>query len=175
MRPITVSHTVNQQCRRGKWQPSWAYYVEWARNWWGLLLLDVDPIYNKHSEKQDQIPFASHCGKGAPLVFQNKETFKWGIQTCWESNDWDKCVEWALKGFLGRSVLKPSWIRINSIPNIRNKGDWQLFSQIISQSALFIGLPQWLSGQRIHLQCRRFRRLRLGFNPCIRKIPWRRK
>ena len=32
------------------------------------------------------------------------------------------------------------------------------------------GLPLWLSWQRIHLQCRR-----PGFNPWVRKIPWRRE
>ena len=31
-------------------------------------------------------------------------------------------------------------------------------------------LPWWLSGKKIHLQCRR-----LGFNLWVRKIPWRRK
>ena len=31
------------------------------------------------------------------------------------------------------------------------------------------GLPWWLRRQRVHLQCRRLR-----FNPCVRKIPWRR-
>ena len=34
-------------------------------------------------------------------------------------------------------------------------------------------LPWWLSGWRIHLQCRRHRRH--AFDPWVRKIPWRRK
>ena len=34
-------------------------------------------------------------------------------------------------------------------------------------------LAQWLSGLRIHLQCRRHRRC--GFDPWVRNIPWRRK
>ena len=34
------------------------------------------------------------------------------------------------------------------------------------------GLPRWLRGERIHLQCRRHKRR--GFDPSIRKIPWRR-
>ena len=33
-----------------------------------------------------------------------------------------------------------------------------------------IGLPRWLSGKESACQCRR-----LGFNPWVRKIPWRRK
>ena len=33
-----------------------------------------------------------------------------------------------------------------------------------------LGLPWWLSQERIHLQCRR-----PGFNPWVRNIPWRRK
>ena len=32
------------------------------------------------------------------------------------------------------------------------------------------GVPRWLSGKEPTSQCRRH-----GFNPCIRKIPWRRK
>ena len=34
------------------------------------------------------------------------------------------------------------------------------------------GLPRWLRGEKIHLQCRRHKRR--GFDPSIRKIPWRR-
>ena len=34
-------------------------------------------------------------------------------------------------------------------------------------------LPWWLNGHRIHLQCRRHRRC--GFDPWVRKVPWRRK
>ena len=34
-------------------------------------------------------------------------------------------------------------------------------------------LPWWLSGKKIHLQCRSHRRP--GFDPWARKIPWRRK
>ena len=36
-----------------------------------------------------------------------------------------------------------------------------------------LGLPRWLSGKEFTCQCRRCRRH--GFNPWIRKIPWRRK
>ena len=35
------------------------------------------------------------------------------------------------------------------------------------------GLPRWLSGKEPPCQCRR--RRRLGFNPCVGKISWRRK
>ena len=38
---------------------------------------------------------------------------------------------------------------------------------------VLIGFPLWLSRWRIHLQCRRHRRR--GFDPRVRKIPWRRK
>ena len=34
-------------------------------------------------------------------------------------------------------------------------------------------LPWWLNAYRIHLQCRRHRRC--GFDPWVRKVPWRRK
>ena len=36
-----------------------------------------------------------------------------------------------------------------------------------------VGLPRWLSGKEPACQCRRCRRC--GFDPWIRKIPWRRK
>ena len=35
------------------------------------------------------------------------------------------------------------------------------------------GLPRWLSGKESVCQCRRYKRL--GFDPWVRKIPWRRK
>ena len=35
---------------------------------------------------------------------------------------------------------------------------------------IYLGLPWWLSQWRVCLQCRR-----PGFNPWVRKIPWRRK
>ena len=35
------------------------------------------------------------------------------------------------------------------------------------------GLPSWLSGKGSTYQCRRLKRC--GFNPWVRKIPWRRK
>jgi len=34
------------------------------------------------------------------------------------------------------------------------------------------GLPQWLSGKKIHLWCRKHRRH--GFDPWVGTIPWRR-
>ena len=33
-----------------------------------------------------------------------------------------------------------------------------------------LGLPRWLNGKESPWQCRK-----LGFNPWVRKIPWRRK
>ena len=41
------------------------------------------------------------------------------------------------------------------------------------QSILSIGLPRWLSDKESACQCRRHQRC--GFNPWVRKIPWRRK
>ena len=38
---------------------------------------------------------------------------------------------------------------------------------------MFMGLPRWCSGKESTCQCRR--RKRCGLNPCIRKMPWRRK
>ena len=40
-------------------------------------------------------------------------------------------------------------------------------------SVIIMSLPWWLSRWRIFLKCRRHRRH--GFNPWVRKIPWRRK
>ena len=42
----------------------------------------------------------------------------------------------------------------------------------ILKNALY-GFPRWLSGQESTCQCRRHKRL--GFKPCIGKIPWSRK
>ena len=52
-------------------------------------------------------------------------------------------------------------------------------SQKIYQNMVFIDvyeyfrLPMWSSGKESTSQCRRFRKG--GFNPCIKKIPWRKK
>ena len=41
------------------------------------------------------------------------------------------------------------------------------------KSVILLRLPRWLNGKQSTCQCRRHRRL--GFNPWVRKIPWRRK
>ena len=46
-------------------------------------------------------------------------------------------------------------------------------NQSTNRNSLYIKLPRWLSGQEFACQCRRGRRL--GFDPWVRKIPWRRK
>ena len=46
------------------------------------------------------------------------------------------------------------------------------FSLVLLHFSLCLWLSRWLSGQRIHLQCRRHRRCE--FNPWSRKIPWER-
>ena len=55
-------------------------------------------------------------------------------------------------GRLQSMGLKKSWTQLS---------DWHL------------GLPRWLSGKDSACHWRRFRRC--GFNPWVRKIPWRRK
>ena len=37
----------------------------------------------------------------------------------------------------------------------------------------FFGLPRWLSGKEFACQCRRH--MRCGFDPWVRKIPWKMK
>ena len=52
----------------------------------------------------------------------------------------------------------------------------KLINIYISQNyllPLLLGLPRWLSGKESTCQCRREKRL--GFNPWVRKIPWRRR
>ena len=44
---------------------------------------------------------------------------------------------------------------------------------ILENSWFIKGLPRWLSGKESTCQCRRYRRC--GFDPKVRKIPWRRK
>ena len=56
--------------------------------------------------------------------------------------------------------------------------DYLLFCPCLGPGMVFklvnncSGLPRWLKWSRICLQCRRCRRL--GFNPWVGKIPWRR-
>ena len=45
--------------------------------------------------------------------------------------------------------------------------------QLNNNTTIFLWLPQWLSGERIHLQCKSHRRC--GFDPWVGKIPWRGK
>ena len=65
----------------------------------------------------------------------------------------------------------------NAAQEKKNAGtDWWWFLSlwiVNSKSATHSGLPRWLSGKEHACQCRRHRRH--GFNPWIRKIPWRRK
>ena len=49
----------------------------------------------------------------------------------------------------------------------------QLKCQLLERPFSGFGLPWYLSGKESIYQCRRFRRP--GFNPWVRKIPWRRK
>ena len=49
----------------------------------------------------------------------------------------------------------------------------QLKCQLLERAFSGFGLPWCLSGKESIYQCRRFRRP--GFNPWVRKIPWRRK
>ena len=51
-----------------------------------------------------------------------------------------------------------------NISNLNPK--WYIYNQMPHR----LGLPWWLSRWRIHLHCRR-----CGFDPRVRKIPWRRK
>ena len=44
---------------------------------------------------------------------------------------------------------------------------------VLNYEYLKNGLPGWLNGERIHLQCRRH--MSCGFCSWVRKIPWRRK
>ena len=48
----------------------------------------------------------------------------------------------------------------------------QLKCQLLERPFSGFGLPWYLSGKESIYQCRRFRRP--GFNPWVRKIPWRR-
>ena len=47
---------------------------------------------------------------------------------------------------------------------------WRLLNQISPIANIKHGLPWWLSGKESACQCRR-----CGFNPWVRRIPWRRK
>ena len=47
------------------------------------------------------------------------------------------------------------------------------FPYNLSTARVFIRLPRWLSGKESACQCRKHRRY--GFDPWVRKVPWRRK
>ena len=51
-----------------------------------------------------------------------------------------------------------------------NAGDPSSIPGLGRSHSSILGLPLWLSWQRIHLQCRRH-----GFNPWVGKIPWRKE
>ena len=52
-----------------------------------------------------------------------------------------------------------------TLMNVANTGE-----KNINFPTVMRGLPKWLSGKRIHLQCRRHR-----FDPWVGNIPWRMK
>ena len=53
------------------------------------------------------------------------------------------------------------------------KSSCKYHSPFQNQSSICDGLPRWLSSNESPCQCRRPKTL--GFNPWVRKIPWRRK
>ena len=65
----------------------------------------------------------------------------------------------------GRIIIKPATYNQISCKNTSKR--------IVAVSRQPFGLPQWLKRKRICLQCRRHKRC--GFDPWVRKIPWRRK
>ena len=50
---------------------------------------------------------------------------------------------------------------------------WSICWSHLYTSKLYLRLPRWHSGKESSWQCRRHRRH--GFDPSVRKIPWRRK
>ena len=70
-----------------------------------------------------------------------------------------------------RLILKEArWLaKAYQLPNARDRVWTWVCPMSNPMFSSFVGLPRWLS-RRLHLQCRRH-----GFNPWVRKIPWRRK
>ena len=68
-------------------------------------------------------------------------------------------------------IIFPLWVFVSSIEKNQST-DLQILMAMYLFLWLFIGQPRWLSGLRIYLQCRSFRSK--GFDPWVRKIPWRR-
>ena len=82
---------------------------------------------------------------------------------------------WLLTSFLELLLnfmqLSTEFSFIFAIINFTNQGLCLIF--LLAKFKDKKGLPQWLSRERIHLQCRRHRRCM--FNPWVRRISWRRK
>ena len=74
----------------------------------------------------------------------------------------------SVQGFPDSSVGKESACNAGDPVQFLGWEDPLKKGQVTHSSIL--GLPLWLSWQRIHLQCRI-----LGFNPWVGKIPWRRE
>ena len=76
---------------------------------------------------------------------------------------------------IGRTAKSKKSKLNSSVMNLHTRvGDISPCSRGNSQSyGSTIGLPGWLSGKESACQCRRLKRC--GFDPWIRKIPWRRK
>ena len=77
--------------------------------------------------------------------------------------------KWPVKNLILFLLIK------NSLVNIKSRSFQQnsFMSNIIMGFGFWVmgfGLPGWLSGKESTCQCRRH-----GFNPWVRKIPWRRK
>ena len=88
-----------------------------------------------------------------------------------------KLPECLCQGWKNRLALTYYSKQMKRSSGERNTGpDWRRFLSlwiVNSKSAAHPVLPRWLSGKEHACQCRR--RRRRGFNPWIRKIPWRRK
>ena len=80
---------------------------------------------------------------------------------------------WAEKGHLptcsGCCPLNCLMGQMENSGQVISSGDGQIFLK----QHTFIGFPRWLSGKESACQCGRCRRH--GFDPWVRKIPWRRK
>ena len=67
------------------------------------------------------------------------------------------------------------WWKIGKPGMLRSTGSWRVGHGLVAdqQQQRKKQLPWWLSGKEPTCQCRRHSRL--GFNPWVRKSPWRRK
>ena len=132
----------------------------WSVNYWSR---------GTPAPQQEKLPLEkpSHCNwrrprqQWRPNTVQNKSRIR---------------IKARSKILLKKECIFKVYMFICYMSNCEKTTPVKLINIYVSQNyllPLLLGLPWWLSGKESTCQCRRQKRL--GFNPSVRKIPWRRR